>query len=51
MKASEVMTRRVLSTSPNATFAATIKLMLKNGISGLPVMRAGSSWVQSLPQR
>jgi CBS domain-containing protein len=38
MKASEVMTRRVISTSPNATVAAAIKLMLKNRISGLPVI-------------
>jgi CBS domain-containing protein len=35
------MTRRVISTSPNATIAAAIRLILKNGISGLPVIDKG----------
>ena len=38
MKASEVMTRTVISTSPNAKIATAIKQMLKNRISGLPVI-------------
>jgi CBS domain-containing protein len=38
MKASEVMTKRVISISPQATIIHAIKLMLKNRISGLPVI-------------
>jgi CBS domain-containing protein len=38
MKASDVMTRRVISISPEATILDAIKLMLKHHISGLPVI-------------
>jgi CBS domain-containing protein len=38
MKVSEVMTRRVISVSPKATILDAIRLMLKNRISGLPVI-------------
>jgi CBS domain-containing protein len=38
MRASEVMTRRVVSVSPEATILEAIKLMLKHHISGLPVI-------------
>lgn len=38
MKVSDVMTRRVISVSPEATIREAIKLMLKNHISGLPVV-------------
>lgn len=38
MKASEVMTRRVISIEPEATIVEAIQLMLKNRVSGLPVV-------------
>jgi len=37
MKAADVMTRRIISVSPEATVLEAIKLMLKHHISGLPV--------------
>jgi CBS domain-containing protein len=38
MNASDVMTRTILSTSPDATIAEAIRIMLDNRISGLPVI-------------
>jgi CBS domain-containing protein len=38
VKASDVMTRRVISISPTATILEAIKLMLKHHVSGLPVI-------------
>ena len=38
MKAADVMTRRIISVSPEATVLEAIKLMLKHHISGLPVI-------------
>jgi CBS domain-containing protein len=38
MKASDVMTRKVISVSPEAAILEAIQLMLKNHISGLPVI-------------
>ena len=38
MKASEVMTRRVISIEPDATIVQAVRLMLKNHFSGLPVV-------------
>jgi CBS domain-containing protein len=38
MKVSDVMTRKVVSISPNAKISEAIKLMLKHQISGLPVV-------------
>jgi CBS domain-containing protein len=38
MKAGDVMTRKVLSTNPDASIAEMAKLMLENRISGLPVV-------------
>jgi len=38
MKAGEVMSRKVVSISPDASFAEMAKLMLENRISGLPVV-------------
>ena len=38
MKASDVMTRRVLTVEPNASVLKAIGLMLQNRISGLPVI-------------
>jgi len=38
MKASDVMTERVISIGPNASIQEAIKLMLENRISGLPVI-------------
>src|ERR1700747_2654736 len=40
MKVSEVMTRRVVSISPEATIFEAVRLMLKHHISGLPVVAA-----------
>jgi CBS-domain-containing membrane protein len=45
MKASDVMTRRVISVSPEATTLDAIKLMLKHHISGLPVIAHGGKLV------
>jgi CBS domain-containing protein len=38
MKASDVMTRTILSVRPDATIAEAIRMMLDNRISGLPVI-------------
>ena len=38
MKVSEIMTRTVVSISPGASISEAVKLMLKNHISGLPVI-------------
>jgi CBS domain-containing protein len=38
MKVSAVMTRRVISILPEASISEAVKLMLKNHISGLPVI-------------
>ena len=38
MKVSEVMTRRVIAILPEASISDAVKLMLKNQISGLPVI-------------
>ncbi|MBO0756678.1 MAG: CBS domain-containing protein [Bradyrhizobiaceae bacterium] len=38
MKASDVMTRRVISIPPDSTILEAIRLMLQNHISGLPVI-------------
>ena len=38
MKVSDVMTRRVISIAPEADIRDAIELMLKNRISGLPVI-------------
>jgi CBS domain-containing protein len=38
MKVSNVMTRRVISVTPGTSVVAAIRLMLKNKISGLPVI-------------
>jgi CBS domain-containing protein len=38
MKAGDVMTRKVVSTRPDASIAEMAKLMLENRISGLPVL-------------
>jgi CBS domain-containing protein len=41
MKASDVMSRNILSVARDATIAEAIRLMLDNQISGLPVIDAG----------
>ena len=38
MKASDIMTRRVITVSPDATIMDAVRLMIKNRISGLPVV-------------
>ena|SRR6266849_3338747 len=40
MKASDVMTRRIVSVTPEATVLEAVRLMLQNHISGLPVIDA-----------
>ena len=40
MKASDVMTRNVLTVGPESSVAQAIRLMLNNNISGLPVLAA-----------
>ena len=43
MKAIDVMTRRVVSVTPQTPVLTAIRLMLQNRISGLPVDRTTSS--------
>ena len=45
MKVSEVMTKRVISIQPQVTIVQAIKLMLKNRVSGLPVIDKSSKLV------
>jgi CBS domain-containing protein len=45
MKVSEVMTKRVISIQPQVTIVQAIKLMLKNRVSGLPVIDENSKLV------
>jgi CBS domain-containing protein len=45
MKASDVMTQRVLSVTPETTVLEAIELMLQNHISGLPVIDSAGSLV------
>jgi CBS domain-containing protein len=45
MNVGDVMTRRVLSVGPEDTIASAVHLMLKAGISGLPVIDAGGKLV------
>jgi CBS domain-containing protein len=40
MKAKDIMTRRVISVSPDTTVVEAVRLMLQNRISGLPVVGA-----------
>ena len=43
MIASDVMTRNVISVSPDATVAQAVELMLERGISGLFVVGAAAA--------
>jgi CBS domain-containing protein len=45
MKASEIMTKRVISIAPRASIAQAIRTMLKNRISGLPVVNRNGKLV------
>jgi len=45
MKASDVMTRRIVSVAPEATVLEAVGLMLQNHISGLPVIDATGNLV------
>jgi CBS domain-containing protein len=45
MKASDVMTRRIVSVAPDTTVLEAIRLMLENHISGLPVIDAAGNLV------
>ncbi len=45
MKAGDIMARRVVSIAPGATVLEAIELMLKNRISGLPVIDAAGALV------
>jgi CBS domain-containing protein len=45
MKASDVMTRRIVSVTPDATVLEAVRLMLQNHISGLPVVDAKGNLV------
>jgi CBS domain-containing protein len=55
MRVSDVMTKRVISITPEATILEAIKIMLKNHISGMPVIdgkgfeRLGFSDVNVVP--
>ena len=51
MKVSDVMTRKVISTSPGAKISEAVKLMLKHGISGLPVIDGKGKPVGVLTER
>jgi CBS domain-containing protein len=50
MKASDVMTRDVLTVRPETSIAQAIRLMLDNNISGLPVMAADGKIVGILTE-
>lgn len=50
MKASEVMTRPVITVEPDANVDSAIRLMLQNRISGLPVVDAGGRLVGILTE-
>jgi CBS domain-containing protein len=50
MKASDVMTRRVVSVDPNASILEAVRLMLQNQISGLPVIDAKGALVGILTE-
>jgi CBS domain-containing protein len=41
MKASDVMTPRVITVTPDASIQEAARLMLQNRISGLPVVDSG----------
>ncbi|MBV9827897.1 MAG: CBS domain-containing protein [Alphaproteobacteria bacterium] len=45
MNAGDIMTRQVVTTTPDATIAAAARLMLQNRISGLPVVDGGGNVV------
>jgi len=51
MKVSDVMTRKVVSVSPNAKVSEAIELMLKNRISGLPVIDRQGNLVGIITER
>jgi CBS domain-containing protein len=50
MNAADVMTRRVLSVGPDATLSEAVGLMLKNGVSGLPVVDGSGALVGMLTE-
>src|SRR5216683_8175557 len=50
MNASDVMTRNILSISPDTSVAEAIRLMLDNRISGLPVLDAAGHVVGILTE-
>ena len=50
MKVSDVMTKRVISIRPEATIRDAIKLMLKNHISGMPVINVKGKLVGILTE-
>lgn len=50
MKARDVMTRRVISVTPDATVLQAARLMLRHHISGLPVVDAGGALVGILSE-
>ena len=45
MKAADVMTRKVISVTPETTIADAARLMLQRRIDGLPVVDAGGTVV------
>ena len=44
MKAGDIMTARVVSISPDVGVLEAIELMMKNHISGLPVINSSGRW-------
>jgi CBS domain-containing protein len=50
MNAADVMTKRVLSVRPDATLSEAVEVMLKNGISGLPVVDSSGALVGMLTE-
>lgn len=51
MKVSDIMTRRVISVSPEATIISAARLMLENRISGLPVINKSGKLVGIVSER
>ena len=50
MKASEIMTRKVIAVEPDASILQAVHLMLQNRISGLPVIDATGNLVGILSE-
>jgi CBS domain-containing protein len=51
LKAKEVMTKDVITSSPDATLADAIKLLIAKEISGMPVIDAGGKMIGIISEK